>query len=277
MPETRRVPGLYGKRPPKLAAALNLGPLLTGIVPQHPDAVDYIAAMDGGWQMLGNNLASDCAAVTWANVRRMVTKVLGDSEQYPTQDQVWELYRTQNPVFDPAGGRDSNGPGSEADGGMELQTLFEYLVKHGGPDGVKAVAFARVNPQNTAEVKAAVAIFGYVWTGTTVLAVNEQQFADDEPWDYDPISPEEGGHSIVTGGYGVPAAGSAPALGGDEKFVTWAEETSFTDGFWGREVDECWVVIWPEHLGSRAFLEGVDQADLKSAYQDITGRSLVAA
>jgi hypothetical protein len=271
-----RTPGRYGKRTPKRAAAIGLGSLLTGVVPQHPDAVDYLAAMNGGWQMLGNDAAGDCAAVTWANIRRMVTAVLGGKEQYPTQDQVWALYKTQNPDFDPDGDPAVNGPGSSADGGMEIQTLLEYLHAVGGPDGVKAVAFASVNPRNADEVKAAIAIFGFVWTGTMVLACNEDQFSADQPWDFDPTSPVVGGHSIVTGGYGAAAANADPALGGDEKFETWAEESSFTDQFWSKEVDEAWVVVWPEHLSSRAFLEGVNQAGLAAAYRAITGRPLVA-
>jgi hypothetical protein len=268
---TVRVAGKYGKRPPKRAAAIDAGPLLTGVVPEHPDAVDYIAAMNGGWKILGNDEAGDCAAVTWANVRRMVTKVLGGEEKYPSLEQVWEIYRTQNPDFDPNGDPEINGPGSSADGGMDLQTLLEHLVKVGGPDGVKAVCFARVNPKNHDEVMAAIAVFGYVWTGTMVLACNPQQFANDEPWDYDPASPIDGGHSIVTGGYGAAAPNASRALGGDEKFETWAAETSFTDAFWDHEVDECWAVVWPEHLGSKAFLEGVDQAQLRAAYKAITG------
>jgi hypothetical protein len=200
-----RAAGKYGKREPKRAEAIHLGLILTGRVPEHPDAVDHLASMGGGWQVLGNNAAGDCAAVTWANVRRMVTRVLGGTEVYPTQDQVWELYRTQNPQFDPNSDPNVNGPGSPADGGMELQTFLEHLTSVGAPNGVKAVAFAAVNPHDVAEVKAAVAIFGYVWTGTQVLQVNEEQFAKGEPWDWVRHSPVVGGHSIVTGGYGAVA------------------------------------------------------------------------
>src|SRR6185437_5343225 len=102
---------------------------------------------------------------------------------YPTQDQVWAIYRTQNPDFNPDGDPSVNGPGSPADGGMDIQTLLEYLVQTGGPDGVKAVAFAAVNLADPDEVKAAIAIFGYVWTGVTVTALNEQEFGAGQPWD----------------------------------------------------------------------------------------------
>ena len=280
MSQAPRIPGKYGKRPPKNAPALMLGPLLTGTVPAHPAAVDYIAAMDGGWQMLGNDVAGNCAAVTWANVRRMITTVLGATPSYPDEDQVWAIYETQNPQFDPKGSDATNGPGSPYDQGMDLQTLFEDLNKTPGPDGAKIVAFAKVDPANDEEVQAAIAIFGYVWTGIEVTSINEEEFAGDKPWDYKANSPVEGGHSIVTGGYGAePADGDQdPAVtGGDNKFETWATETSFTRKFWEKQVDECWVVIWPEHLGTKAFLEGVDQTALAAAYKQITGRALPAA
>lgn len=267
-----RVSGIPGKRTPKRAVALELGRLLTGAVPQHPAAEDYLAALGGGWQMLGNDKVGDCVAVTWANVRRLVTTTLGQPS-YPTQDQVWAIYRTQNPDFDPSGDPSVNGPGSPADRGMDVQTLLEYLVTTGGPDGVKAVAFASVDPANADEVKAAIAIFGYLWTGVQVSELNQQEFVAGQPWDYNPSSPVDGGHSIITGGYGAPGAGP---LGGDERFITWATETSFSDRFWSNSVDECWAVIWPEHLGTREFLQGIDAAALAADYQAITGRELPA-
>lgn len=266
-----RVPGKTGRRAPKRAPALKLARLLTGTVPEHPASADYLAALGGGWQMLGNDRAGNCCAVTWANIRRLVTTDLTAPGNYPSQDQVWEVYQTQNPDFDPNGTTDTNGPGSPSDRGMDVQTLLEYLVTTGGPDGVKAVAFAAVDPRNADEVKAAIAIFGYVWTGVTVAANNQQEFTAGQPWDYDPNSPVDGGHSVVTGGYGAPGAGP---LGGDERMITWAQESSFTDAFWKNSVDECWVVIWPEHLGSREFLIGVDLAALVSDYQAITGKTL---
>jgi hypothetical protein len=262
---------MYGRRSPKRAAAISLSRILTGKVPAHPVAADYLATL-GGWQMLGNDRAGDCVAVTWANVRRIVTAVAG-VENCPTQDEVWAVYKTQNPDFDPNGTADTNGPGSSADQGMDIQTLLEYLVKTGGPDGVKALAFAKVDPTNVDEVKAAVAIFGYVWTGIVVQDANMTQFDNGKPWDYVARSADDGGHSVITGGYGTPGAGP---LGGDERFITWAQETSFTDRFWNRKVEEAWVVIWPEHLTHPAFLAGVDLTALASDYTAVTGKPFPA-
>lgn len=249
---------LFGRRPPKQAPALKLRDYLTE-VPAFPASLDYLYKMGGGWNMLGNDTHGDCVAVTWANTRRLVSTTLGVAS-YPSLPQVMEFYATQNP----------NG----SDNGMDIQTAIEYLVSAGGPDGVKALGFAAVDHCNPSEVKAAISIFGSVWTGINVLDVNETEFSRNVPWTYDPSAQVVGGHSIISGGYGAPGAG---ALGGDERFITWAQETSFTDEFWANEVEECWAVIWPEHLGSREFTAGMDLPTFAADYTEITGQPFPVA
>ena len=71
----------YGRRPPKNAPALRLGHFLSAQVPAHPPKVDHLAKHPG-WLMLGNDVAGDCNAVTWANMRRLVTATLA-TEKLP--------------------------------------------------------------------------------------------------------------------------------------------------------------------------------------------------
>jgi hypothetical protein len=40
-------------------------------------------------------------------------------------------------------------------------------------------------------------------------------------------------------------------------------------------VEEAWIVIWPEHLGTKEFEQGVDLAQLQADYQALTGSPLV--
>jgi hypothetical protein len=265
--------GKYGRRTPKGAPALMLGRLLTGVVPPVPDREDYIAAVGGGWKMLGNGPdpenaangvpadgAGDCVSVTWATERRLMTAILAGAEEYPSLAQVVQFYKTQNPGF----------PGQ--DDGMDIQTALEDLEKSGGPDGVVAVAFAKVDHTNEAEVDAAIAIFGAVWCGVNVQDANQDEFSDSQPWDHVKGSPVDGGHSFMAGGYGT---GGIGALSGKTRFETWAAETSMTAAFLAQSVEEMWVVIWPEHFGSKAFLAGVDLDQLAADYQEITGKTIV--
>jgi hypothetical protein len=252
-----------GRRSPKNAPALELARLLSKKLPKAP-RTDDPGARFTAWQMLGNDRAGDCVAVTWANQRALITTALTGATRYPDQDQVWALYRTQNPSFDPDGSPTTDGPGSSHDSGMDIQTCLEYLVGSGGPDGVKAIAFAKVDHTNEAELKAAHAIFGQVWYGINVLAANQTEFADHQQWDYVAGSPLDGGHSITGVGYDR----------ADYRFVTWAQETAWTEAFRTHQVEESWVVIWPEHLGSTEFEQGIDRQQLAMDYQEITGQAL---
>jgi len=243
----------FGRKPPKNAPSLQLANFLTGIIPDHPLSEDYLKKLQN-WQMLGNDRYRDCVAVTWANMRRLVTGVLAN-ESYPIMDQVIALYKTQNPKF-PA-----------QDDGMDIQTCLEYLHHTGGPDGTKALAFARVNLSNLEEVKAALAIFGCLWIGIYVQSENMTQFNHGQPWDYVQGSPKGGGHSVLGGGYMSVASN-------DVRFITWAQETGFTDNYWNKQVEEAWVVIWPEQLGTVQFQEGIDLNKLAADYKQLTGSDL---
>lgn len=243
----------YGRRKPSNTPAIKFGDILkSGVtLPPYPVSEDAISAITG-WQMLGNDTYGDCVAVTWANQRYIVTSILGTTPSYPNLTEVETFYKTQNPDF------------PSEDNGMDIQTALNYLVKSGGPDGTKALAFAKVDFTNLDEVKAALSIFGMVWIGINVLDINMTEFNDNQPWDYSATSAVDGGHSVVAGGY----LGQA---NDDVRFVTWAAETAFTDSFWSHQVEEAWVVIWPEHLGSKSFQAGIDQAQLASDYAALTG------
>ena len=264
------MPYKYGRRVPKNAPALEFAHFTSGTVPQHPADEDYLEPITkaSGWKMLGNDVAGDCNAVTWANMRYLITSTLSTAN-YPSQDQVWQFYETQNPQFNPSGTAQTNGPGSGADNGMDTQTGLEYLHANGGPDGVKALAFAKVNHKKDEEVEAALAIFGGLWLGIIVLDVNPQEFDSGKPWTDVIGSGIDGRHAILGGGYWP------------VKFITWAQETEFEDSFWSGDVggkplvEEAWAVIWPENLGTKQFVEGIDLAQLKADYQDLTGKSLV--
>ena len=258
---TRHLP--LGRRSPKNAPALQLGPLLTKQLP-HTPRTDDPGARFTAWQMLGNDRAGDCVAVTWANQRALITTALTGATRYPDQDQVWALYKTQNPRSIRTGVRPSTVRVPRTTTAWTSRRAWSTWSDSGGPDGVKAIAFAKVDHTNEAELKAAHAIFGQVWYGVNVLAANQTEFADHQRWNYVAGSPLDGGHSITGVGYDR----------ADYRFVTWAEETAWTEAFRTHQVEESWVVIWPEHLGSTEFEQGIDRQQLAAAYQQITGQPL---
>lgn len=250
----------FGCLEPINKPSLRLKNFLTGVVPDHPIAADYLTILKN-WQMLGNDQYGDCVAVTLANIYRLLSCVLGGKEVYLTLDQVIEVYKTQNPSF-PA-----------EDNGMDIQTLLEYLVKNPGKWGITVVGFAKVDLTNQDEVDAAIGIFGSVWTGVYVQKVNMTQFNAEKPWDYSPLSGSVGGHSIITAGYNKSGPG---ALAGYYDFITWGQETSYTKNFLQHMGMQGWVVIFKEHLGTKEFVEGMDMVKFAAAYKSITGNDFPA-
>jgi hypothetical protein len=246
----------FGRKPPSNKPAILFKSILAA-VPVHPISEDYLASLSN-WQVLGNDTYGDCVAVAWANSRRFFTAEL-TIENYPTQQQVFDVYRTQNPNF------------PQEDNGMDVQTLLAYLLQNGGPDGVKPIAFAKVDPNNMDEVDAALAIFGGLILGTPVQQENLDDFNAGQPWDYHAGGTIAGGHAILAGGY-------LAKPGNDILFITWGAETGLTDSFWKNMVcspdGELWAVIWPENLGTKQFIAGIDLNILAADYLALTGSVL---
>jgi hypothetical protein len=247
----------YGRREPKRTPSLKFKSILKAI-PDHPISEDYLANISG-WQVLGNDQYGNCAWVAWANSRKFVSTLLGGKEEYPSLEQVLDGYKTQNPGF------------PSEDNGTDVQTMLEYLNHHGGPDGVKLVAFASVDVSNLDEVKAAINIFGSLLLGVEVQQANQQEFADGKIWDYHAGQPIEGGHAILSGGF----LGKTKS---DVRFITWGAETGMTDKFWDNLVNcpsgEAWVLVWEENLGTKQFVEGIDMVTLAADYLALTGKQL---
>jgi hypothetical protein len=281
--------GKFGRRPPKRAPAILFSRIRAHLPEGAPPplAVDYLAAMGGGWLMLGNGPddtvapgfqgCGDCEAVRWSSTRRVISKVLGGKEVYPPWSQVLTVYRTQNPDFDPAGDPDTTGPGSPADGGMDTQTLLEWLNAHPGPDGSQLIGFALVDHTNLEEVQAAVDAGGLLWLDIDVQASNQAEFGNDQPWTYTAGDQVEGGHAVPLGGYGASPAGSDPDLAGPWKFETWMAESSLTASFWSNLVVQLWFPVWREQLGTAQFQAGVNEAAFATEYAAITGKPFPVA
>jgi hypothetical protein len=288
-----RTPGKYGRRPAdpaNLARAIRFSNIRrAGAAVTPPAAVDYIAAMNGGWLMLGNGPdntvapgfegCGDCEGVRWSNTRRVMSTVLGPTAtppvapHYPPWPQVLTIYKTQNPDFDPVGNPDTTGPGSPADGGMDTQTLLEWLnANPGAVDGGELIGFALVDHTNLEEVQAAIDAGGLLWLDINVQDAQQTQFGNDQPWNYVAGSPVDGGHAVPLGGYGASPAGSNPDLAGPWKFETWCEESSMTASFWSKLVEQLWFPIWKEQLGTAEFQAGVDLAAFAAEYTAATGK-----
>ena len=241
----------FGLLPPVYKPAISLLQILRprAVLPPLPDAEDYIAGLRS-WRVLGNKLYGDCVPVAIANHLRAVSALLGKRQYYPSTKKVLEFYATQNPGF------------PNEDGGMVLQLALERLVKVGWSNGRRAIAFAEVEE---GEVDTGMAIFGTVILGITVQAGNMEQFKRGETWT-NTSTEELGAHAVMAGGY--------PKSGGI-RVVTWGKEITLGPSFiQAGLVQQRWVVIEKDNLGSKQFLQGIDLSALESFYRSLTGRIL---
>lgn len=255
---SERVPGRrLGRRPPSNAPALMLAPLLTGVVPQHPASADDLSRVTD-WGMYGNDQFGTCGPTSVANSLKALSVYAGETEREASLDDVFDLYRRSgNPGFDPATDTDDNG--------VVMQDMLDQLLK-GGIGGYRPVAFAKVDTSNLDEVRAAISIFGSVLFGVTLDVVQQQQ-TDEGIWDYR-RSNTWGGHAIPAGAYTSSLSPGDP----DVSVITWTETVGCTDSFLENQLDEAWVVIWPEHLAHPAFQAGVNLDQLAADYKSLTGR-----
>jgi hypothetical protein len=259
--ETGRVLGKrLGLRPLDPARpVLRLSQFLTGAVPAHLPQVDYLNQV-AAWGLYDNDKFGVCGPTAVANSRRLITQALTGVMQAPSQNDVFDLYkRSGNPDFDPRTGADDNG--------VEMATMLSAVQKGGiggthGLGGVRSVAYAKVDVDNIDECRAAIAIFGFLLLG---VQLDTSQQSQPRVWDHRP-SPVWGGHAVLSGAY------TSATQGPDVSVISWANRIATTDAFWTSQVQEAWVCIWPEHLGTHAFQQGIDTDALNVAYMALTGK-----
>lgn len=248
----------YGRlpaEPTELARAARFANIRTASPVQVPASGDNLASIAPKLQMLGNDQYGNCVTVMIANLVFLVTGI------YPTLDACLELYKTQNPRF------------PSQDGGMVIQKALATMQKTGIrlPDGTykKIVFYALVDHTSAAEVEEALAIFGGVGYGIVVSNQNETEFDEGRDWTWATGDTDAGGHAVIGGGWS-----SSPRK---RRFGTWAKETEWDATFDASRVDECWIVIFEEHVNGKVYLPGVSMSLVASEFERITGKQFPGA
>ena len=261
--ELVRVPGRrLGWRPrdPK-RPVLKLANYLTGALPAHPSSVDYYNRIPA-WILGSNDRFGTCGPTSLANSLLLTSTWLSGTPIRVTDNDIFDLYRRSgNPSFNPATG--------EGDNGVDMTVMLSAAIQ-GGIGGFKPLAFALVNGNDPEETRAAGAIFGSNLWGMDLAVAQQTQ----KLWDYVSGSAEWGGHAVLAAGQ---YSNAAVATGNRTGLITWAEDLYSTDAFMSAQIQERYVVVWPWHLGTVAFQQGVNQAALAADYTAFTGRPFPVA
>lgn len=246
-----------GRKPPKNAPSLKAADFLkVGATITHSQAADHFERV-AQWILGHNDQYGTCGPTSVANDYLDITTYLTGTPVNVGDDAVIDLYkRSGNPNF------------PNDDNGVDMQTMLEALLA-GGIAGHKPIAFAQVDHKNLDEILFAIEVFGGVLYGVNLQTAQQQQTQPNGTWDYR-RSGEWGGHAIYVGRYTDPDGDFNDRTG----CITWQMIVDMTDAFEQNQLDEVWLLIWPEHLGTTQFKQGVDLAALKDAYHTLTGKTL---
>lgn len=232
---------------------------LTGVTPAHPTAADHLSQITN-WGVLGNDKWGDCGPAAVAHYVMMITKYLTGTMVSPSLNDVLALYKLCNPDFNPTTGAGDNG--------VDMGEMLGFVCAN-GIGGKKALAHATVQVSSIDTINSVISIFGGALLAVQLETAQQAQ-TNAGMWDYQP-SPIWGGHAVLAGRY------SGATSGSDVAVVTWGQVCGTTDSFEQHQLSECHVLIFPEHLGTVAFQQGVDVSALAADYQALTGQKFPVA
>lgn len=215
------------------------------VAPTHP-LVDEIPVLD--YPMDRNDEAGDCVVAGGDHALQLILTQLTGSYTNWTDDQLLHAYQTQNPDFHSWADAET-----DADGGMVIAEFLSWMVKQG-----LILGYAKVDPQNDDEVRAA------IYLGLAVVTGEDLQKAQQTgtTWDYVPGSPDWGGHCTVWGGYST-----------NDQLVSWGSGGyRMTGAFIAHRVTEAYFVLTTAHVEHPGFRDGFDLPKFGAAYTAITGR-----
>ena len=210
------------------------------------------------WPMFGNDSLGDCTCAAAGHLIQAWSASAG-AEKTPTEQAVEALYwETGDP---PSQTGTAGGP---TDDGRDEISLLNYWHQN-GLGGDEIAAYAAVDPSNHDHLRAALYLFGGLYTG-----IELPQTAQSQP-EWDVVGDGRTGPS-APGSWGGHAVPYLPVWDGAKlSLVTWGAVLEATLGFHDAYTDELYAVISNDFLASGKTPQGFDlealQADLSAIGQ----------
>lgn len=229
------------------------------VLPEIPAAADYAAAVPA-WPMYCNDRFGDCTCAAVGHMVQAWSAAAG-REVTVTDDDVLALYwQTGHPAGEPCD------PGGATDDGRVELGVLNYWRNEGLRTGDRIEAYVSVDPRNHDHVRAAIYLFGGVYTGIALPKTAQGQnvwdvVGDGKTGDSEPFS---------WGGHAVPYLAYTEA--GDFVCITWGEGVRLTGAFHEAYTDECYAVISPDFLVDGKTPAGFDLEALKTDLEAIRAR-----
>lgn len=224
------------------------------VVPTHDPEDDNL--LDLPFAMGRNNQIGSCGPTGAANSKVAASR----GKVVLTDDEIVEFYSYVS-GYDPAQDDPSGQTENPTDVGVENQDMLEKLLEV-GIGGHKPLAFAKIDSLDDDFLEAAVNAFQGALFGVTLEDAQQSQTDEQPPvWDYKRSS-TWGGHDVYSGRY----VAATRRIG----LVSWQLLIDTTNEFRDHQLDEAYVIIWPETLDA----PGVDREKLIAAYMQLTGDPL---
>jgi hypothetical protein len=269
MANDARTPGKRGRLPRDLARfAPRLedyvtGPLRVTGLPPASGVIDRCTDVSD-WPMYLNDQLGDCTIAGAAHMFAAMSVYAGHPEPSFSDKEIVTAYSAVSGYV----------PGDPStDNGADLQTVLEYLRGTGMTDTTgkthKAAGYAAFgNPADEVLLAQVLETFGSVYVGVELPDSAEQEFADGQPWDWQPGSQIAGGHCIALQKRSVGGTGVL-------EYITWGTVQKATRGFQyhyagppGNANGECWAVVTQDWLtASGDSISGLDLSQLLSDLQ----------
>lgn len=203
-------------------------------LPPPPPTLDYGGKV-AAWGMMQNDRLGDCTCAAAGHQIQVWTSQAKGRAVTVSDGSVIKAYSAVS-GYDPRTGKNDNGA-------FALDVL-NYWRKT-GVGGRKILAYAAVDPKDHFQVKAALYLFGGLYTGLALPATAEAQVGT--LWDV--AGPPQG--DAAPGSWGGHMV-NAPRYDPDKvEVVTWGGLQWASWAFWDGYVDECYVAVTSDWLDAR--------------------------
>lgn len=199
------------------------------VLPTIPSSFTAVGTKVKSWPMYGNDRLGDCTCAAAGHMIQAWNAAALRFANPPTEQAIEHFYI---PVT-----------GSQDDGRVELDVLNAW--RHTGIGTVpglidKIGAYVSVDPQNLAHVKAAIYLFGGVYTGIALPRSAQGQ----SEWK---VVPGPNSQPGSWGGHAVPYFAFTKST---FTLCTWGELMRMTTGFHKEYTEECYAIISPDFINS---------------------------
>lgn len=231
-------------------ALASVGKVITPpIIPPPPEPVGNYKLVDR-WQMLGNDRVGNCVIAGALHLVKLwsasTNRTLNLTEQLAIN------------IYSEFTGYDPSNPAT--DRGANMRSFLKHWLATGLPDGDggnhKIGAYVLLDPGDLEQLRAAIYLFGGVFTGVWLPEEAMEAFIKRQPWTVypDDLNPG-GGHCIIYGGKDIVY----------NYAVTWGDVHPTDDAFYKQYNEESYAVISPDMINDKGVtLEGFDLEQLRA-------------